>query len=159
MNVTFTVRLSMQDGAVMFTAAKDPPRSWNGHFLYLIALMRATDAFPAMVLQNIVRHASPGFSLTLLGRYNEQRPDHMLHAQELMQFARRYDARVVDRKTADKDVVSTVTLVNATTAIRSVISHVRVRPQSAPAMATNRKRRVQTGRSQPLVHSAERAGL
>jgi hypothetical protein len=33
LNVTFTVRLSMQDAAVMFTAAKDSSRSWNDHFL------------------------------------------------------------------------------------------------------------------------------
>ncbi|GMF57079.1 unnamed protein product [Phytophthora fragariaefolia] len=73
----------MEDAAVMFTAVKDSSRSWNDQFLYLIALMRATDASPAMVLQNIVRHASPRFSPTLLGRYNEQRQDLMMHAQEL----------------------------------------------------------------------------
>ncbi|GMF15401.1 unnamed protein product [Phytophthora fragariaefolia] len=109
MNATFTVRLSMEDAAVTFTAAKDSSRSWNDHFLYLIALMRATDASPAMVLQNIVRHASPRFSPTLLGRYNEQRQDLMMHAQELVQFAQRFDTGAIDRKIAGKDVVSAVT--------------------------------------------------
>ncbi|EEY52905.1 uncharacterized protein PITG_19667 [Phytophthora infestans T30-4] len=83
MNATFTVRLSMEDAARLFTEEKDHTRSWNDHFLYLIALMRATDVSPAMVLQNIVRHASPSFSPTLLGRYNESRQDVMMHAQEL----------------------------------------------------------------------------
>ncbi|OWY93418.1 Mitochondrial Carrier (MC) protein [Phytophthora megakarya] len=103
MNATFTVRLSMQDAAVMFTAPKDSGRSWNDHFLYLIALMRATDASPAMVLQNIIRHASPRFSPTLLGRYNEARPDLMLRAQELVQFAQRFDTDAMNRKETGKD--------------------------------------------------------
>ncbi|KAE8877447.1 hypothetical protein PF005_g6499 [Phytophthora fragariae] len=108
MNATFTVRLSMEDAAIMFVAPKEASRSWNDHFLYLIALMRATDAPPAMVLQNIVRHASPRFSPTLLGRYDEQRQDYMLHAQELVQFAQRFDVGNIDRRTAGKDVVNAV---------------------------------------------------
>ncbi|KAE9349449.1 hypothetical protein PR003_g5885 [Phytophthora rubi] len=108
MNATFTVRLSMQDAAVMFTTPKDTARSWTYHFLYLIALMRPTDASPAMVLQNIIYHASPRFSLTLLGRYNETWPDLMLHAQELVQFAQRFDTDAMNRKGAGKDVVNAV---------------------------------------------------
>ncbi|KAE9083845.1 hypothetical protein PF007_g8792 [Phytophthora fragariae] len=50
MNATFTVRLSMQNATVMFMAPMDTARSWNDHFLYLIALMRLTDASLAMVL-------------------------------------------------------------------------------------------------------------
>ncbi|GMF43847.1 unnamed protein product [Phytophthora fragariaefolia] len=80
----------------------------NDHFLYLIALMHATDASPAMLLQNIVRHASPRFSPTRLGRYDEQRQDYLLHAQELVQFAQRFDVGGIDRRTADKDVVNAV---------------------------------------------------
>ncbi|GMF44170.1 unnamed protein product [Phytophthora fragariaefolia] len=74
----------------------------------IIALMRATDASPAMVLQNIIRHASSRFSPTLLGRYNETRPDLMLHAQELVQFAQRFDTDAINRKDAGKDVVNAV---------------------------------------------------
>ncbi|EGZ28887.1 hypothetical protein PHYSODRAFT_477387 [Phytophthora sojae] len=102
MNAKFMVRLSMQNAAVMFTAPKDSGRSWNDHFLYLTALMRATDASPAMVLQNIIRHASPRFSPTLLGRYDETRPDLMLHAQELVQFAQRFDTDAMNQKEAGK---------------------------------------------------------
>ncbi|GMG17893.1 unnamed protein product [Phytophthora fragariaefolia] len=92
----------------VFTAPKDTARSWNNHFLYLIILMRATDAWPAMVLQNIIRHASPRFSPALLGRYNETQPDLMLHEQELVQFAQRFHTDAMNRKDAGKDVVNAV---------------------------------------------------
>lgn len=59
MNLSFKKRLSTQQGMRLFAAQMDPSRSWNEHFLYLNALMVATNASPTLILENIVKYADP----------------------------------------------------------------------------------------------------
>ncbi|POM71674.1 Mitochondrial Carrier (MC) Family [Phytophthora palmivora] len=51
MNAAFRVNISNQQAMRMFSARKESSRTWNDHFLYLNALMGATNASPSLVLE------------------------------------------------------------------------------------------------------------
>ncbi|DBA05185.1 TPA: hypothetical protein N0F65_005035 [Lagenidium giganteum] len=59
--------------------------------MYMMAVMQATGADPAYVLENLVKYACPRLKPVLMARYNPSRQDHISHAEELVRFATDYD--------------------------------------------------------------------
>ncbi|EEY69486.1 Mitochondrial Carrier (MC) Family [Phytophthora infestans T30-4] len=87
MHLSFKWALSTQQGMKLFGAKKDPSRSWNEHFLYLTALMMATNASTALALENIVKYADPDLRHALMAKCNITRPDPLQQANELAVWA------------------------------------------------------------------------
>eukprot|EP00644_Phytophthora_capsici_P014705 jgi/Phyca11/128756/e_gw1.78.100.1 len=83
MNAAFRVNISNQQAMRMFSAKKESSRTWNDHFLYLNALMAATNASPTLVLENVVKYADPDWKIAMMAKYDPTRPDPLQQASEL----------------------------------------------------------------------------
>ncbi|GMF36918.1 unnamed protein product [Phytophthora fragariaefolia] len=69
------------------TLWEESSRSWNDHFLYLNALMAATNASPALVLENIVKYTEPDLRHAMMAKVDMNRPDPLQQANELIVWA------------------------------------------------------------------------
>ncbi|GMF49894.1 unnamed protein product [Phytophthora fragariaefolia] len=87
MHMSFRCHISTQQGMRLFGQRKEPSRSWNDHFLYLNALMAATNTSPALVLENIVKYAEPDLRHAMMAKVGMNRPDSLQQANELIVWA------------------------------------------------------------------------
>ena len=71
----------------LFTAKKDPKRSWPEHYLYSVAVSDACGGADAQVLDNIVHYASSELHTVLMAKYDGNRVDNLAQAEELTHFA------------------------------------------------------------------------
>ncbi|ETI29669.1 hypothetical protein F443_23218, partial [Phytophthora nicotianae P1569] len=108
MHMSFKRTLSTQQGMKLFGAKKDPSRSWNEHFLYLNALMMATNASPTLVLENIVKYADPELRHALMAKCDITRPDALQQANELAVWAQMMSDEDRAPKHIGKEVVNAV---------------------------------------------------
>lgn len=98
----------MQQGMKLFGAKKDPLRSWKEYFLYLSALMMATNASPALVLENIVKYADPDLRHSLMAKCDITRPDPLQQANELVVWAQTMSDEDRAMNHVGRDVVNAV---------------------------------------------------
>ncbi|POM57760.1 Mitochondrial Carrier (MC) Family, partial [Phytophthora palmivora] len=109
MNAAFRVNISNQQAMRMFSARKESSRTWNDHFLYLNALMGATNASPSLVLENVVKYAEPDLKIAMMAKYDPTRPDSLQQASELVAWAQALKDEDTTFKGIGKDTVSAVT--------------------------------------------------
>ncbi|CCI48058.1 unnamed protein product [Albugo candida] len=101
----FQTTITQTQATKLLTARKDPKRSWPEHFLYLVASSDARSGAEALVLKNIVQYASPDLSHVLMAKYDDNRMDYLLHAEELAHFAQAIKTGVRGGKATGKDVL------------------------------------------------------
>ena len=106
MNDAFQTKVPASQALKLFTAKKDPKRTWPEHYLYLVALAEIVGNADVMVLENVVQYACSDLRPVLMARYDQRRYDYLQHAEELCQFAAMVDQ--VSLKASGKDVVNLI---------------------------------------------------
>ena len=101
----YRTSIASSQAVQLFLAPKDPKRSWAEHYMYLVAVSEAAGGKDDMVVENIVKYASPSLRSVLMSRYNPRRFDFLAHAEELIQFAHMMDG---PKKVSGKDIVNYV---------------------------------------------------
>ena len=87
MIATFKTSITAAQAMKLFAKRKDPKRTWPEQYLYLVAVTDARGGEDTLVLDNIVNHASAELVLVLIAKYDQNRIDHLRHAEELAHFA------------------------------------------------------------------------
>ena len=87
MNRMLEIYRTTSQAVQLFLAPKTSQRSWAEHYLYLVAASEVAGGKDDIVVENIVKYASPAMRPALMSRYNPRRFDYLAHAEELIQFA------------------------------------------------------------------------
>ena len=91
MEAIFSVAITTMQCAELFKTRKAPGTTWNEHYLFLVAVKHATGASDALILENIVEHASETMRPILLGQVDASRTDYSLHASQIAKWAQVHD--------------------------------------------------------------------
>ncbi|OWZ17990.1 hypothetical protein PHMEG_0007990, partial [Phytophthora megakarya] len=106
---TFKTTITPTQAMKLFTATKDPKRSWPEHYMYLVAISEACgNSADYLVLDNIVQYASADLRTVLTAKVDGSRTDYLLHAEDLAQFAQSWEIETGKGKNFGCDVVSSV---------------------------------------------------
>ena len=117
---TFGTTITASQSMKLFTARKEPKRSWPEHFLYLVAVCDACGGgAEVQVLDNIVHYASSELSTVLMARYNKGRYNHLRQAKGLAHFAQTVEIENKTERTLGSDVVAAVADIEATEETRT----------------------------------------
>ncbi|DAZ99961.1 TPA: hypothetical protein N0F65_008768 [Lagenidium giganteum] len=73
--------------STLYQTKKASNVSWDEHLMFLIAEQHAINTTGALVLENIVKHASATMSQLLLSKLDTRRQDYVQHARELARTA------------------------------------------------------------------------
>ena len=108
LQVAFTSRITHSKGYGMLRKQKPKDRSWDDHWVYMIAVVSRMPAgnYGDVLVETLVLHASPEMSSQLLTKYDPGRQDYAVHASEIVQFAKRMEAQ--QGKTYKKNQVNNV---------------------------------------------------
>jgi hypothetical protein len=106
--MAYKVNITHHQAVQLYGTRKESSRSWTEHFLYLTALMHASDTGPKLVLESVLKYAAPHLKFALLSRFNPARTDYLNHAQELVVWAQELEDDDKTGKTFGKDVVAAV---------------------------------------------------
>lgn len=104
---TFATKITPAQSMKIFTAPKNPKRSWTEHYLYLVAVSEACGGADNLVQDNIVHYADPSMRVSMLARLNLTRIDYLRQAEELAHFAQSTEIELRG-KHIGRDVVNTV---------------------------------------------------
>ncbi|CAI5716841.1 unnamed protein product [Hyaloperonospora brassicae] len=106
LKTTITASQSMN----LFTARKDPKRSWPAHYLHMVAVCDACGGgAEEKVLDNTVHYASADLTTVLMAKYNNDRRDHLRQAEELAHFAQSVELENKTGRTLGRELVAAVT--------------------------------------------------
>ena len=105
---TFKTTITASQSIQLFSARKDPKRSWPEHYLYLVAVSDACGGADQQVLDNIVHYASTELSTVLMAKYDNSRADFLRQAEELAHFAQSVELESRKGRALGRDVVAFV---------------------------------------------------
>ncbi|OWZ13001.1 hypothetical protein PHMEG_00013752 [Phytophthora megakarya] len=106
---TFKTTITPAQAMKLFTATKDPKRSWPEHYMYLVVISEACgNSADYLVLNNIVQYASADLRTVLMAKVDGSQTDYLQHAEELAQFAQSWEIETGKGKNFGRDVVSSV---------------------------------------------------
>lgn len=105
---TYKTTITASQSTQLFTARKDPKRSWPEHYLYLVAVSDACGGADQQVLDNIVHYASTELSTVLVAKYDNSRVDYLRQAEQLAHFAQSVELESRKGRALGRDVVALV---------------------------------------------------
>ncbi|POM67044.1 LOW QUALITY PROTEIN: Putative retroelement [Phytophthora palmivora] len=93
---TFKTNITPAHAIQLFTAPKDPKRTWPEHYMYLVAVSEATGGgVDYLVLNNVVQYASADLRTVFMAKADSTRTGYLAHAEELAHFAQAWE---IERK-------------------------------------------------------------
>jgi hypothetical protein len=115
MELVFSKRFTAIQTADLFKAKKAGNRTWSQHFLYLVALCKATGAHKSLILENMVLHATVDVRLSaaLLSRWNTEftaagRTDYEIFACQLATWAQTIDDQGASMRSTGRNIAGAV---------------------------------------------------
>ncbi|GMF58857.1 unnamed protein product [Phytophthora fragariaefolia] len=105
---TYKTNITPAQAMKLFTAPKDPKRTWPEHYMYLEAISEACGGGPDyLVLNNIVQHASADLRTVLMAKVDGTRTDYLQQSEELAHFAQSWELETKN-KNVRREVVGAV---------------------------------------------------
>ncbi|KAE9208587.1 hypothetical protein PF002_g19359 [Phytophthora fragariae] len=89
---TYKTNITPAQAMKLFTASKDPKRTWPEHYMYLVATSEACGGgADYLVLNNIVQYASADLRTVLMAKVDGTRTDYLQQSEELSHFAQSWE--------------------------------------------------------------------
>ncbi|KAE9005615.1 hypothetical protein PR002_g16713 [Phytophthora rubi] len=89
---TYKTNITPAQAMKLFTASKDPKRTWPEHYMYLVAISEACGGgADYLVLNNIVQYASADLRTVLMAKVDGTRTDYLQQSEELSHFAQSWE--------------------------------------------------------------------
>ncbi|GMG14877.1 unnamed protein product [Phytophthora fragariaefolia] len=89
---TYKTNITPAQAMKLFTASKDPKRTWPEHYMYLVAISEACGGgADYLVLNNIVQFASADLRTVLMTKVDGTRTDYLQQSEELPHFAQSWE--------------------------------------------------------------------
>ncbi|KAE8910625.1 hypothetical protein PF005_g1507 [Phytophthora fragariae] len=106
---TFKTNVTTAQVMKLFTAPKEPKRSWLAHYMYPMAISDACSGCTYyLVLSNIVQYASADLRTVLMAKVDGTRMVYRGQAEELAHFAQAWELDTAKQKNLSKEVVGAV---------------------------------------------------